>query len=164
MKLKNALTIFVAILFLIFPIEILCEKVPKYTKINHIQRKLEENDNYIIVKYGTNTTYEANKFKNQYRQKIQYIKYKDEIVNLTKQFTIEANTNIEIYFSEPITSLNCFFSGFEEDDPLAQKIKLIDLSHFDSSSVNDTQYMFYQCSSLEEITFNNFNTSKVTGI
>ena len=115
MKLKNALTIFVAILFLISPIEILCEKVPKYTKINHIQRKLEENGNYIMYKYGTNTAYGENSFtKIDSRKQIQYIKYKDEIVDLTKQFTIEANTNIEIYFSEPITSLNSFFSGFDD--------------------------------------------------
>ena len=156
------LRIFVAILFLILPIEILGEKVPKYTKMNHVKRKLEENDNYIIVKYGNETTYEANSFKNQYRQQIQYIKYKNKIVNTTTEFTIEENTNIEIYFSEPITSLDSFFSADKADDPKAINIAYIDLSHFDSSSVTDIQYMFYECSFLEKINFNNFDTSKVT--
>ena len=164
MKLINALRIFVAILFLILPIEILGEKVPKYTKMNHVKRKLEENDNYIIVKYGNETTYGANKFKNGYKQSVEYIKYNGEEVDLTKDFTIKANTTIEIYFSEPITSLNRFFSAYEDDEPKAINITYIDLSHFDSSSVNDTSYMFNGCSSLEEINFNNFNTLKVTDI
>ena len=53
MKLINFLTIFVAILFLISPTDILCEKVPNYTTLNHAQRKLEENGNNMIVKYGS---------------------------------------------------------------------------------------------------------------
>ena len=111
MKLINALRIVVVILFLILPIEILGEKVPKFTKMNHVKRKLEENDNYIIVKYGNETTYGANKFKNDYRESVEYIKYNGEKVDLTKDFTIKANTTIEIYFSKPITSLNCFFTA-----------------------------------------------------
>ena len=165
MKLINALRIFVAILFLILPIEILGEKVPKYTKMNHVKRKLEENDNYIIVKYGTETTYGADKFKNEYRQSVDHIKYNGEKVDLTKDFTIKANTTIEIYFSETtITSLNSFFATYDSADPNAINITYINLSHFDSSSVTDTNYMFFKCSSLEEINFNNFNTSKVTGM
>ena len=77
---------------------------------------------------------------------------------------IEANTNIEIYFSEPISSVKYFFASDDEYDPKAQYIKLIDLSYFDSSSVKETHYMFYQCSSLEEINFNNFYISKVTNM
>ena len=80
MKLINALRIFVAILFLILPIEILGEKIPKYTKMNHAKRKLEENENYIIAKYGTETTYgvgkKKKKFKNDKRQSVHHIKYK----------------------------------------------------------------------------------------
>ena len=62
MKLINGQRIFVAILFLISPIEILGEKVPKYTKMNHAKRKLQENDNYIIARYGKETTYTKNEF------------------------------------------------------------------------------------------------------
>ena len=51
MKLISTLRIFVAILFLISPIDILCEKIPKYTLQNHDQRKLELNVNYIRVEY-----------------------------------------------------------------------------------------------------------------
>ena len=162
MKLINALRIFVAILFLILPIEILGEKIPKYTKMNHAKRKLEENDNYIIAKYGTTTTIGANEFKNEYRKSVDHIKYKGDKIDPAEQFTIEANTAIEIHFSEPINSLSYFFSIDYVDDPKAKAITYIDLSHFDSSLVEDTQYMFYECSSLEEIIFNNFDTSKIT--
>ena len=119
-----------------------------------------DNDNYIIAKYGTETTYEANVFKNDDRQIVDHIKYKDNVVDLTESFSIEANTTIEIYFSEPIASVAQFFNI--NMDGNVKNIAYIDLSHFDSSSVEDTQYMFYGCSSLEEINFNNFKTSKVT--
>ena len=111
MKLESALRIFVAILFLISPIDILCEKIPKYTLQNQKQRKLEVNVNYIRVEYGKETTYDANEFKNQFRQSIDYIRYKGNIVDLKKKFKIEANTIIEIFFSEPTTTLKNFFSG-----------------------------------------------------
>ena len=53
-----------------------------------------------------------------------------------------------------------FFAG-EDEDKNAQFITSIDLSHFDSSKVENIDAMFYQCSSLEEINFNNFNTSQI---
>ena len=121
-----------------------------------------QSDNYIIVKYGNETKYEADEFTEiGSRKQIQYIKYKNNIIDPTKEFTIEANTTIEIYFSEPITSLDSFFSGSESK---VEAITYIDLSHFDSSLVEDISYMFRGCSYLEEINFNNFNTSKVTSM
>ena len=158
MKLINVIKIFVAILFLISPIDILCEKIPKYTLQNQKQRKLD----YIRVEYGKEATYKAKEFKNQHRQSIDYITYKGHIVDLEKEFTIEANTIIEIYFYEPITTLEDFFSGYDDDN--FKFIKLIDLSHFNSSSVESTNSMFAGCSSLGEINFDNFDTSKVTNM
>ena len=67
MELISILRIFVAILFLISPIDILCEKIPKYTLQNQKLKKLEVNVNYIRVEYGKETTYDANEFKNQFR-------------------------------------------------------------------------------------------------
>ena len=160
MKLISTLRIFVAILFLISPIDILCEKIPKYTLQNHDQRKLELNVNYIRVEYGKEATYKAKEFKSYYKQSIDYITYKGHIVDLEKEFTIEANTIIEIFFSEPITTLKYLFDGYDDDN--CKRIKLIDLSHFNSSSVETTNSMFEGCSSLEEINFDNFDTSKVT--
>ena len=106
----NSLRFFVAIQFLILHIDILCEKVPKYTLLNHAQRKLEENDNYIIVIYRIKTKYEANEFtKIESKKQIQYILYEGKEVDLSRKFIIDANTTIKIFFSEPIKSLNSFF-------------------------------------------------------
>ena len=122
-----------------------------------------QSDIYIIVKYGNETTYEADEFTIiDSRKQIQYIKYKNNIIDPTTKFTIEANTTIEIYFSQPITSLYSFFDYYK--DGKLGNITYIDLSHLDSSSLKDTQYMFSGCSSLEEIIFNNFDTSQVTNM
>ena len=165
MKLINILRVFVAFLFLISPTDILCEKVPNYTALNHTQRKLGENDNYIIVKYGRITIYRAKIFTNniyRMRTSIKHIKYKNEILDLEQQFTIEANTEIEIYFSEPCETFDSFFSN--GGDGNIRNIKSIDFSHFDSSSLTSTEEVFRGCSSLEEINFNNFKTSKVNSM
>ena len=117
--------------------------------------------NYIIVKYVNETTYGANEFTNiESRKQIQYIKYKNNIVDTKTEFTIEANTTIEIYFSEHITSLDSFFSS--SNDSKAINIAYIDLSHFDSSSVNNIKYIFSGCTSLEYLDISNFNTLQVT--
>ena len=121
-----------------------------------------QSNNYIIAKYGNEVTYAAGKFINDYRQKILYIKYKGKILVLTAEFKIENNSIIEIYIDKSITSLEIFFSA--DDEPNAKKIILIDLSHFDSSLIEKTDNMFYACSSLEEIIFENFNISKVTSM
>jgi len=124
---------------------------------------LKKCGNYIICKYKETTEY-AEGFQNKYRNNIAYVKNETSIVCPNERLIIEANTTIEIYFSELISSLKHFFSGEGSDDPKAKNIKLIDLSHFDSSSVNDIESKFLECSSLEEINFNNFNTSKITNM
>ena len=120
--------------------------------------KLKKCGNYMICNYKTKTEY-TNGFQNQYRNHIAFIKNESSIVFPNEKLIIEANTNIEIYFHEPITDLSYFFSVIEDSN--TRNIKLIDLSHFDSSSITKTLYMFQQCVSLEEINFNNFKTSKV---
>ena len=118
---------------------------------------------YIICKYKETVEYKDG-FQIGFRE-IAFIKNETTIVLPNEKLIIEANTTIEIYFSEPITTLNGFFPGSGDiADPNSQLIKLIDFSHFNSSSLESTDYMFFECYSLEEINFNNFNTSKVTSM
>ena len=142
MKLINALRIFVAILFLILPIEILGEKVPKYTKMNHAKRKLEENDldNYIKVKYKKDVTYsygfsiiEYDKSENQYRSDIYLINNNNTSYNPNEALTIKENTEIIIGFNSTLKSLAKFF--YDYYDPNVEYISSIDLTHFDSSLI-----------------------------
>ena len=98
--------------------------------------------NYIICKYNTRTEYKDG-FQNEYRKNIAFIKNGDSKVGPNDNLIIEANTNIEIYFSESIDTLANFFSSFKE--PNAQNIISVDLSNFDSSKVKSTDFMFCRC-------------------
>jgi len=116
----------------------------------------DQNNNYIIVKYKTQSKYEKG-FQNEYRQGIKYIINGDSTVGPNKTLAIEGNIEIQIHFVEPIKSLDYFF--YYDDN--ADKVISIDLSYFNSSLITDTQYMFGGCSSLKEINFTNFDTSNV---
>ena len=73
----------------------------------------------------------------------------------TEPFIIEANDTIEIHFSEPISSLQNFFNG--ELDIYSQSIIYIDLSHFNSSLVENIDQMLYKYDNLEYLDISNFN-------
>ena len=142
MKPIIALRILVAILFLMSPIEILGEKVPKYTKMNHAKRKLEENDldNYIKVKYKKDVTYshdfsiiEYDKSENQYRSDIYLINNNNTSYNPNEALTIKENTEIIIGFNSTLKSLAKFF--YDYYDPNVEYISSIDLTHFNSSLI-----------------------------
>ena len=158
----NNARITIAILLLLSPLDILGEKVSKYTKLNKDKRKFEENDNYIIVKYGNQTIYNARQFKNEYRQDVDYIKYKGNTVDLTQQFTIEKNGIIEIYFSKKVLSLKNFF--YDYSDPNVEYISSINLKYFDSSSLESLESTFYGCISLESIDLSTFNAPSLTNM
>jgi len=112
MKLINALRIFVAILFLISPIEILGEEVPKNTIQNHAKRKLKENENYIIVKYEYETAFTyAKQFQfTESRKQVDYIICEGQKIDHASFFTIPAKTSVEMDFSKPAATMNRFFS------------------------------------------------------
>ena len=125
-------------------------------------RKLE-NPNFIKVKYKEKAEY-LDGFKNDFREGISQIKKGKETFSPEAELIIVANEEIEIYFSEPIKSLKNFFgynSDYELGDINRDKILSVDLSNFDSSSVIQTDLMFYDCISIEQINFLNF---KATGI
>ena len=75
--------------------------------------------NYIICKYKETTEY-IKGFQNEYRKNIFYIKNETSIVGPNERLIIEANTTIEIYFSEPITSI----VFFPQMGPMILKLQL----------------------------------------
>ena len=62
--------------------------------------------------------------------------------------------NITLIWNNSITSTNSMFSGCDD-------IIEMDLSHFDTSNVENMVYMFRGCSSLTSLDLSNFNTSSV---
>ena len=171
MEFGNFLIIYsILSLFLVFPINILGENLSNHLRKEswedfgyNIQRKLE-NDNYITIKHNQKADYSKQSFmtknenndeniRQQSISKIIYNGTKYEDIN----FTIEADTPLEIHFSHAIDRLRSFFDKDHYNN--CEKISYVDLSHFDSSALKSTGYMFYGCSSIQEINFTNFYTS-----
>ena len=140
------------------PIEIRNLEPVKYGK-----RTLDEQiDNYIIIQFNKNVSYEKEKQKfllknNEY---ISYIINGDEKIYSNSYFTLQGNKKIEVHFNRTITSLDAFFNA-ATDENLKYMISG-NFCHFDTSSVTKMGGMFYGCSSLQTLYLSNFNTSLVT--
>jgi len=146
------------------------------TNCDTIKKRLKsESNNYIIVKFKDTVNYTSGFINDKCnsRNGISYIIYLDSIIGNFKEqegnkgsdkinapLIIEANNSIEIYFSEPISNLKNFFN--DEFDDNSKNIIYIDLSHFNSSLVNNTSKMFYNCPNLEYLDLSNFNPIKLS--
>ena len=117
-----------------------------------------ESDNYITLYYNQDSYYE-NGFKNENRNYINFINYNNSTIIDTIELNILAGTKLEIHFTSPVTSMENFFS--QENDNNMINVVSIDLSHFDSSSVENMGSMFSGCNLLEDVDLSNFNTTKV---
>ena len=123
--------------------------------------KLEKKENFIKVTYKSETVY-PNGFGNGYRNGTDHIKIGNETFNISDPLTIGANEAIEIHFKEPIKSLSNFFgyfSAYKTGDENVKNIISVDFTNFNSSKVEEVISMFEGCTSIEEINFNNFQTS-----
>ncbi len=72
------------------------------------QRKLAADDNYRIIYYNQEVTY--NPFKNDKRKNISKIMINNETQSLDDQLTIPSNTGLKVYFEGIINSFGEFFS------------------------------------------------------
>ncbi len=72
------------------------------------QRKLAEDDNYIIIYFNQEVTY--NPFKNDKRKNISKIMINNQVQSLDGQLTIPSNTGLKVYFEGIINSFGEFFS------------------------------------------------------
>ena len=70
------------------------------------------------------------------------------------------NYSIENRFTKPLKSLEHYFDADYDRD--MEYAEIIDLTHFDSSEVENINYMFAGCKSLKSINFGEFSTIKVT--
>ena len=122
------------------------------------QRKLAEDDNYIIIYFNKQVEY--SKFQNQNRQIISKIMVNNEVKDLDSQFTIPSNTGLEVYFEGAINSFEYFFSV--EEDNNANFIFTVNFSHFNWSNFTNMHYLFKGCKGLKSIDLSNSDLSKVT--
>ena len=103
---------------------------------NDSKRTLEEQiDNYIILQFGQDVSYENKKFLFNvhieyeediidYNQYISYIMNGDKKLDPNAQFTVKSNTKLEVHFNQIITSLEKFFD-IEYDENFHYLILLI---------------------------------------
>ena len=123
------------------------------------------NSNVMVIYYGENENvmYDSG-FQNEFRKDISFIKNNIDHVNIVepnKPINIKKGGRIEVYFSSQTNRLTNFFSATNDEN--ADKITLIDLSHFkQSNTVTMMNFMFYGCSSLTSIDFTNFAPGKLT--
>ena len=92
-------------------------------------RKLTEEENYIIVHYGSDAYY-SNGYRTGGRaaDRISKIMYNGETFQYNSPLTITAGTYIEIYISSSVTTLAGFFySYFTDYETNCEKIISIDL-------------------------------------
>ena len=110
---------------------------------------------FIVLHFNQNTHYE-NGFKNEFRESIEFVNYNNSTLTTTSELNILAGTQLEIYFYDIPTSVEKIFSQ-EVDNNMANVIS-IDLA-FETYMVENMDSMFYGCSSLESISFQNFDAS-----
>ena len=125
----------------------------------NIQRNLQS-PNYITIKYDQQAYFLSSITTNQFNNKISKIIQGANNYRIEDQFTINANMPFEIHFSNPIESMENFFFIFNRGQS-NNRIYWVDLSKFDTTSLENIKGMFNGCSNLKEVDFSNFKTSKV---
>ena len=128
-------------------------------------RKLTDEENYIIVHYGSDASY-SNGYRTGERNgnAISKIMYNGETFQYNSPLTITAGTYIEIYISSSVTALNGFFmrdSRSTECETNCEKIISIDLSHLKSLSLTDIDYLFYMCNGFKALDMSGIKLSSV---
>ena len=74
--------------------------------------------------------------------------------------TIYGNYSSEIRLDKPLKSLEHYFDVTY--NKIMEPVEIIDFNHFDSSEVENINYMFAGCKSLKSVKFGRFSTQKVT--
>ena len=128
-------------------------------------RKLTDEENYIIVHYGSDASYSNGYRTGANGNAISKIMYNGGTFQYNSPLTITAGTYIEIYISSSVTALNNFFARTPtstEHETNCEKIISIDLSHLKSLSLTDIDYLFYMCNGFKALDMSGIKLSSVT--
>ena len=137
----------------------------KYERDENNPRKLADEENYIIVHYGSTALY-----LNGYRSggnladAITKIMYNGNEYQYNSPLTIEAGAYIEIYISSSATNMeNYFLSGASsnERETKCDKIISIDLSHLKQSIAEQVSNFLYSCNGLTALDMSGINLGSV---
>ena len=174
-KLKRIISFYIAIFFVnnIIPVQ-------GQMNIRKMQLSNSNSDNYIIASFLEPISYtDSNPFNKGKRNMVSYLKFSDTIIekdaeNKFTNFALSYDDldrlkfvyNLEIHFSSCVSSLDNFFGCDKEDEAYfdinSQYLSEVDFSHFDSSCLESTKKLFYNCTKLYTAYFSNFKPTKVT--
>ena len=174
-KLKRIISFYIAIFFVnnIIPVQ-------GQMNIRKMQLSNSNSDNYIIASFSERISYtDSNPFNKGKRNMVSYLKFSNTIIekDAENKFTnfalsyddldlLKLVFNLEIHFSSCVSSLANFFGCDKEDeayfDENSQYLSEVDFSHFDSSCLESTKKLFYNCPKLYTAYFSNFKPTKVT--
>ena len=126
-----------------------------YNYENHIC----QSNNYIILYFEEDVNYYGN-FINQYRKNINYINNENTTIKGNEKFTIKAYSKLEIHILSNIISLSHFFNSLYDFN--CEKIISIDLSHLNTSLVQEINHIFFGCVSLKSINLSNTDSAQLT--
>ena len=117
----------------------------------------EVGENYMIVYYGKEVQYDSN-FFHDLRTNIREIKIGTNkyTKDSTEKITVKPEDKLEIHFNSFVASLESIFDRLFDEN--AGYITSVDLTNFDATSVTSTKNMFYECISLESVTFSEFSS------
>ena len=135
-----------------------------------IHRRKTQSDNYIKLTYGGKISYdENNPYNRGNRDMVSYIKtlsgntIQKEILNQQSELIIEG-VEMEVHFSNCVSSLENFFGCDYKDTNYYDENSLtlfdVDFSNFDSSCLESTEKLFYECSNLISLDFSGFSQIK----
>ena len=136
----------------------------KVNKMNDRFKRNLNDDNFMILYFNQDCQYSSGfGLESTYRNDVDFIINGNiKIIKFAKNepFSVTKGIGIEIHFNKAINSLFRFFD--RREDKNMEYLTFVDFTNFNSISVSNMGFMFYECYSLENIDLSNFDTSQVT--
>ena len=138
----------------------------KVNKMNDRFKRNLNDDNFMILYFNQDCQYSSGfGLESTYRNDVDFIINGNiKIIKFAKNesFSVTKGIGIEIHFNKAINSLFRFFD--RREDKNMEYLTFVDFTNFNSISVSNMGFMFYECYSLESIDLSNFDTSQVTNM
>ena len=138
----------------------------KVNKMNDRFKRNLNDDNFMILYFNQDCQYSSGfGLESTYRNDVDFIINGNiKIIKFAKNepFSVTKGIGIEIHFNKAINSLFRFFD--RREDKNMEYLTFVDFTNFNSISVSNMGFMFYECYSLENIDLSNFDTSQVTNM
>ena len=114
----------------------------------NLEKNKCSSSNYITVTYQNDVSYEAGKFPIN-RNNIAFLNIGKKSLGPKNALSLPAETEIEIHFSSPLSTLKQFFDA--SSDSNCEQLKSVQFTNFNSQSLTDMSKIFYGCTNIKSI-------------